>query len=163
MLRGVTGSQTRLFTVPLAAGDRMSVPVAALSGPATTLPVSVTHSGRTRPVVVRTRAVTVATVGPMAVSTSLRRGHSSATARVAIRTVVPGATAALTVTVSLRGRTIATTTVTCVRCRPRTLVATLPWKALRGTYRISTSFSVARPGNLAGVVTRGSSRAVSVT
>ena len=162
MLRGATGSQTRQFTVPLAAGDRMSVPVAALSGPATTLTVSVTHWGRTRRVVVRTKAVVVASVGPMAVSTSLRRGPSSATARVAIRSVVPGTTATLNVTVSLRGRTVATTTVTCVRCRPRTLVATLPWKAVHGSYRISTSFSIARLGNLAGVVTRSANRAVTV-
>ena len=162
MLRGATGSQTRQFTVPLAAGDRMSVPVAALSGPATTLTVSVTHWGRTRRVVVRTKAVVVANVGPMAVTTSLRRGSSSATARVAVRSVVPGTTATLTVTVSLRGRTVATTTVTCVRCRPRTLVATLPWKAVHGSYRISTSFSIARLGNLAGVVTRSANRAVTV-
>ncbi len=162
LLRGGTGPQTRRFAVALAAGDRMTVPVAALTGAATTLSVAVTHAGRTRHVVVRTRAVVVATVQPITLSTSAHRGRSSATARVVIRTVVPATTGTFTITVTARGRTVATKTVTCTGCRPRTLVVTVPWTATAGTYKVSVSLAIAKAGNLVGEAARSLTRTVTV-
>ena len=98
----------------------------------------------------------------MVVATSLHRGVSSATARVSIRSVVPGTTGTLTVTVFAGGHVIAIKAVSCTHCGSRSLVATVPWTAARGSYRISASFSIARSGDLAGVVTRSANRAVTV-
>jgi len=161
-LRGGTGPQTRRFSVTLAAGDRMTVPAAALTGTASTLSVAVTHAGRTRHVVVRTRAVVVATTRPITLSTSTRRGRSSATARVVLRSVVPGITGTFTVTVTSRGRTVATKTLTCTSCRPRTLAVTIPWTATAGAYRITVSLALAKTGNLVGEVARSLARTVTI-
>jgi hypothetical protein len=140
----------------------MTVPVAALTGTATTLSVAVTHAGRTRHVVVPLGSVVVATTLPITLSASSHRGRSSATARVVIRSVVPGTTGTFTVTVTSHGHAVATRTLTCTNCRPRALVVTVPWTARTGAYGITVSLALAKADSLVGQVARSLTRTVTV-
>ncbi len=161
-LRGSVAPQTRRFVVTLAPGDSLRVVTAALSVAGPTLSVSVTHGGVSRVVRVKATTVAVATVRPLALVTSVSRGHGIASARVLIRTVAKGTQGTVTVSVFAKGKRIATRSVTCRVCRVGSLAAAVPWLARRGTYTIEVTLVLSQGGVLTGQVSRVLRRVVTV-
>jgi hypothetical protein len=160
--KGAGAAQTLRFVVPLPAGDRLTLPISALSKPTGALKVTVVHRGKGHAVTVRAKAVAVAAVRPLALVATAAKARGTATARVAIRSVSRGTQGTLTVSVFSGRKRIATKAVTCRPCRVGTLAAAVRWAARRGTYSVTATLSFAQPGSLAGQVNRSATRKVVV-
>ncbi len=160
--KGAGAAQTLRFVVPLAAGDRLTLPVSALSKPTGTLKVTVVHRGAAHAVTVRATSVAVASVRPLALATAVAKGRGTATGRMAIRSVARGTHGTLTVSVFSGRKRLATHTITCRPCRTGTLVSVVRWAVRRGTYSITATLSLAQPGTLAGQLSRSATRKVVV-
>jgi hypothetical protein len=154
--------QTTSFRIALGAGDRMIVPVSLLARPGATLRVTVARGGRSRVVTVARRAVAVAVVRPLTVSTTVSHGRGVATARVAIRSVARGTQGLLTVSVYSHGRRIAAKSFSCTACRVGTLATAVRWTARRGSYVVRVTLVLSRAGSMTGQVTRALSRTIVV-
>jgi hypothetical protein len=153
---------TTSFRVPLAAGDRITVAVATLAAPGASLRLTVTRRGSSRVVTVARRAVVVATVRPLTLTTAVGHGRSTATARIAITAVAAGTQGLLTVRVFSHGRLIATRTLTRATTRRGALAVAVAWTARRGSYVVRVTVDLTRAGSMTGQVARSLSRTITV-